>query len=107
MTPAIALTYPCERLAAIQPVEIIVDIDPRAIVLDENRLDCASARIAQHDDVRILPSIELLQDDFVGARGPAHSSDVVVARITRHGEPGGRTAVRRYDAYTRGGILGA
>src|SRR5690242_12839774 len=108
MPPAVALTGPEETLTIINPFEVattqtrLVPIDitpgnvhPRIIFFGEHRPHFSSAHITEHDNVRVLQTIQLLDNDLVRVRSPLHAWQIVVARIPGHIEPLSCTAFCR------------
>src|SRR5580700_3888900 len=85
--PAIALADPDEVLAAVQPVHFIIDIDPGAVTLTEDRVHGARVDIPEHHIERVLEAVQVLENQLAGVGGPVHPGDVVIARVTRDREP--------------------
>jgi len=96
VSPAVALAQPGEPLAAGQPVEFVVDVDPGVVALGEDRLHLAGPGIGEHHAVGVLEPVELLEHDLVGLLDPVHAGDVVFARIAGNVEPP-RTAAVELD----------
>ena len=101
VAPTIPLTHPGKILSTVEPAQIVHDIDPGAVALDENGLDGASARVAEVERECILKSIEMLEDDFGGLTSPVHPCDVSVAWITGNREPLRRPTARADHADAR------
>ncbi len=115
--PAVALAHPEESLAALDPLDVPGreargapaevaerDVATRVVLLRQDRADLAGPGVAQHHEVRVLEPVELLEDDLVGARGPVHAGQVVLARVAGNVEPLRRSARRAHDADARGGV---
>src|ERR1041384_5525548 len=61
--------------------------------------------IAEHNQIGVLQTIELLQRDFIGVRGPVHPGEVVIAWVAGHFEPRRRSTLRAYNSDSRSRIL--
>src|SRR5262249_42743814 len=85
--PAVALAQPGTLLAALQPVKVIVDLQPRLVALNQDRLHLPGRAVSKQDLVRILEAVELLQHDPARIVCPVHAGDVVVARVAGHLHP--------------------
>src|SRR5437899_7758358 len=104
MPPSAPLADPGEAFPALEPAEVIHDVDPRAVAIDEDRLHGAGARVTEVKCERILKSVEVLEHDVVRLTGPVHARDVVVPRVARDRQPPRFPAAGTHDAHTRRGV---
>src|SRR5262249_55103016 len=86
--PPSPLAGPDERLASVEPVEVVgPEVDPGFVLLRQNRPRAPSPGIGEHNLVPVLLAAHVLQDDLFGVSGPFHEWYVTVARITQRLEP--------------------
>src|SRR4030095_5614275 len=108
MSPTVTLAGPEKTLAVVDPFNVATseaglvpvdiapgNVDPRIIFLSQHWMNLPGSRIAQHDHIRILQTVELLNDYFIGVSGPLHARKIVVTRVSRNIEPTRRTSGRR------------
>jgi len=62
--PAVALAYPRERLAWLDPVKIVAHVNPGLILFVEQLVDLAGARLDAHHVVVVLLSVQPLHDEL-------------------------------------------
>src|SRR5690348_4938579 len=105
MVPAVALAYPGELLATLQPGDAIHYLNPGRVPLGEHGPDGAGAGVAQYHLVRVLHPVEPLQEDLIRPGGPIHPGDVVLAGVSLDGEPPGRPAGCGHDPDSRRRVL--
>src|SRR4051812_12424150 len=83
---------------------VIVDVDPRAVALDDHRSDIAARRAGEVQRVYGLSTIELLNGEVRRIRRPIHSRQIIVAWIAGDLHPRRRSACRTDDANSSGGV---
>ena len=104
MLPTVALAEPEEAPSAVDPVKLVHDLDPRVIAVGEEDPRGARRGIGGDHVVRVLETVELLEEDVGGVGRPLHARDVMVARVRVGLDPAGRPARGRDDADADGGV---
>ena len=124
MPPAVALAEPQKLSPVVDPLELVLKIDPGVVVILEDRawpewllvlrmtvwsteaFGCAGGMLCQHDANGVLVPIELLEDQLVAVARPTRDrrcncrGDRRARRSTRVSPPLGRD-----DAYPASGVL--
>ena len=109
MPPAVALAEPQEFSSVVNPVKLVLQIDPGRVVILEDRAwfdrACPSpmsgeviGRRRQHHADGVLVPIELLENELVADSRPFQIGDVIVAGIAGHVDPSRLAAARRDHA---------
>ncbi len=73
VTPAVALAGPGESSTAVDPVEVIHNVDPRLVPLGQGRADLARLRVREHHLVGVLEPVQVLEDQLTRADRPSPS----------------------------------
>jgi hypothetical protein len=85
--PAVAVGRPRKRLATADPFQIVVNVDPGIVTIDEQSLHSARTCTGKQDAQLVLAAIKTLQKQLVGCWHPLHADDVVLPWLARKVEP--------------------
>ena len=92
MAPSVAFAFPGKPGVVLQPLDIVVRVQPCSIGVGEDILRCSAADTGDPDFVRILRTVHLLDEQLVASGYKFHAGNVVVARITGNLDPGSRSS---------------
>ena len=104
VTPSVAFAHPCKELAVLEPVDVVVGVEPCGIGVSEDVDRFGFANLDSPHAVGILLTVHLLDEEFVALRDEIHAWDVVVARISRDVYPCRRSAVGTDITHLDGGV---
>ena len=99
--PPIPLAHPGEALPVLQPHQVVHQVHPGAVLLDQHGAHLAGLRVAQHHLVAVLQPVEPLEDHLAGRGGPFHPGDVMVPRVPLDLHPASGTAGGAHHADPR------
>ena len=106
LAPAGPLARPQEAPSVLQPVRLVLDVQPRRVALHHDLANRAGARVGEQHPVRVLEAVHALQQQLARAR-PLHAREVVVARVAGQGQPHRLAAGRRHHAGAHRRVGGA
>ena len=104
-TPAVAIGGPGEGSPVIEPLQVVVDVDPGLVPVGEHRADLPGPGLREHHLEPVLAAVEPLDHQVVRLRRPFHADDVVLARVAVDLDPPGLAARGRDDPHARGRVL--
>ena len=88
MAPSVAFALPGEPGVVLQPLNIVVRVQPCSIGVGKDVLRCGTADAGDPDFVRVLRTVHLLDEQLVASGDKLHTGNIVVPRITGNLDPG-------------------
>ena len=92
VAPAVALRQPGEISISVEPLRVVVHVDPGLVVIGEHGAKGAARDVTEHHLGGVLQPVEADQPDLARTGCPPHLGDVEVSRVALGLEPGGGAA---------------
>ena len=109
MAPSVAFALPGEPSIVLQPLDIVVRVQPCCICVGEDILRCRATDAGDPYFVRVLRTVHLLDKQFVASGDKLHTGNVVVSRIAGNLYPGCRSPgcrkIAHFDRRVRAACL--
>ena len=109
MAPSVAFALPGEPGVVLQPLDIVVRVQPCCICVGEDILRCRATDAGDPYFVRVLRTVHLLDEQFVASGDKLHTGNVVVSRIAGNLYPGCRSPgcrkIAHFDCRVRAACL--